>query len=154
MQSDRPRTGGSCPWKDQRRSIGELPQNLEAASFARWRREGSTRTLASVSIVLPLVYETTGRGESTMLRASLASRAEANLAEHDLSLSKAREVRQFPLKAASRHCFHLCARSAGMRAIALTTMFLVALSASALAAPAPASPPSVYLLGIPVDFIL
>ena len=41
-----------------------------------------------------------------------------------------------------------------MRAIALTTMFLVALSASALAAPAPASPPSVYLLGIPVDFIL
>ena len=86
-----------------------------------------------------------------MLRASFASRAEANLAEHDLSVSKAREVRQRPHKAASRHCFHLCP---GMRAIALAALLLFALSASAVAAVTPPSPPSVYLLGIPVDFIL
>ena len=41
-----------------------------------------------------------------------------------------------------------------MRAIAFAALFLFALSASAVAAVTPPSPPSVYLLGIPVDFIL
>ena len=87
-----------------------------------------------------------------MQRTSFASRVESKLVTHNPLVSKVREARLHLQRLARDHCFHLCLPPSCTRTIALAAVLFLASSASAFAAPA--SPEPVYLLGIPVDFIL
>jgi Na+/H+ antiporter NhaD/arsenite permease-like protein len=89
-----------------------------------------------------------------MKRASPVSRASTEPVMVSWPFSNGRKVLQRPRGAAGRIRDASCLAPSFIRAVALAAVLLLPWTASASAAPAPPSPEPLYLLGIPVDFIL